>query len=72
MFTSGLTVGACILMNVTIGRHGIIGPLSVVNSDVPPCSVAVGSPPKVVKRFDFNRREWVKYPGTGGEKWTEE
>jgi acetyltransferase-like isoleucine patch superfamily enzyme len=69
---SWIAYNACILMNVTIGRHCIIGALSVVNSDIPPYSVAVGSPAKVVKRFDFNRREWVKYPGTGGEKWGEE
>jgi acetyltransferase-like isoleucine patch superfamily enzyme len=51
---------SCILMNVTIGKHCIIGALSVVNKDIPPYSVAVGAPAKVVKRFDFNRREWVK------------
>jgi lipopolysaccharide O-acetyltransferase len=45
---------------VTIGKHCIIGALSVVNRDIPPYSVAVGSPIKVVKRFDFDTRKWVK------------
>jgi lipopolysaccharide O-acetyltransferase len=49
--------------NVTIGRHCIIGALSVVNKDIPPYSLAVGAPAKVVKRFDFNKREWVKASG---------
>jgi acetyltransferase-like isoleucine patch superfamily enzyme len=57
---SWIAYGACVLPNVTIGRHCIIGALSVVNEDIPPYSVAVGSPAKVVKRYDFDRREWVK------------
>jgi acetyltransferase-like isoleucine patch superfamily enzyme len=56
---SWIAYNACILPNVTIGKHCIIGALSVVNDDIPPYSVAVGSPAKVVKRFDFDRREWV-------------
>lgn len=37
---------------VTIGRGAVIGAGSVVNSDIPAYSVAVGSPARVVKRFD--------------------
>jgi acetyltransferase-like isoleucine patch superfamily enzyme len=58
---SWIAYGACVLPNVTIGKHCIIGALSVVNSDIPPYSVAVGSPAKVVKRYDFDRKEWVKW-----------
>jgi len=60
---SWIAYGACILPNVTIGRHCIIGALSVVNEDIPSYSVAVGSPAKVVKRYDFDRGEWVKWDG---------
>lgn len=60
---SWIAYGACVLPNVTIGRHCIIGALSVVNRDVPPYSVAVGSPARVVKRYDFDRKEWVKVDG---------
>jgi len=49
--------------NVTIGKHCIIGALSVVNKDIPSYSVAVGSPAKVVKQYDFDRKEWVKVNG---------
>jgi len=55
-----IAFNACILPNVTIGKHCIIGALSVVNRDIPPYSVAVGSPAKVVKRFNFETRKWVK------------
>lgn len=58
---SWIAYGACVLPNVTIGKHCIIGALSVVNRNIPPYSVAVGSPAKVVKRYDFDRKEWVKW-----------
>jgi len=57
---SWIAYGACVLPNVTIGKHCIIGALSVVNKDIPSYSVAVGAPARVVKRFDFDRREWGK------------
>jgi acetyltransferase-like isoleucine patch superfamily enzyme len=57
---SWIAYGACILPNVTIGKHCIIGALSVVNKDIPPYSLAVGSPAKVVKQYDFDRGEWVR------------
>jgi len=63
---SWIAYGACVLPNVTIGRHCIIGALSVVNKDIPPYSVAVGSPAKVVKRFDLEKRTWVKVSNEEG------
>lgn len=69
---SWLGYNVCVLPNVTIGKHCAIGALSVVKSNIPSYSVAVGAPARVVKRFDFNRKEWVRYPGTGEEKWAEE
>jgi len=60
---SWIAYGACIMPNVTIGKHCIIGALSVVNKDIPSYSVAVGSPAKVVKQYDFDRKEWVKVNG---------
>ena len=57
---SWIAFGSCVLPNVTIGRHCIIGALSVVNTDIPPYSVAAGSPARVVKRYDFERKQWVR------------
>jgi len=55
---------SCILMNVTVGRHCIIGAASVVTRDIPAYSIVAGNPAKVIKRFDFDRREWVKVVGS--------
>jgi acetyltransferase-like isoleucine patch superfamily enzyme len=59
---SWIAFGSCVLPNVTIGRHCIIGALSVVNTDIPEYSVAVGSPARVVKRYDFVKKQWVRVP----------
>jgi len=52
-----------ILPKVTIGRHAVVGANSVVNRDIPPYSVAVGAPVRIVKRYDFQLKEWVKVSG---------
>ncbi len=48
-----------VLPGVTIGKGSIIGATSVVTKDVPPYSIAVGSPAKVIKKYDFLRSEWI-------------
>lgn len=48
-----------VMKNVQIGFGAIVGAASVVTRDVPPLSIAVGSPARVIKRFDTERREWV-------------
>ncbi|MDR6968290.1 lipopolysaccharide O-acetyltransferase [Flavobacterium arsenatis] len=49
-----------ILPGVRIGEGSIIGSMSVVNKDIPPFSIAVGSPAKIIKQYDFNKNEWIK------------
>lgn len=44
--------GALILRGVTVGESAVIGANSVVTHDIPPRTIAVGSPAKVVKRID--------------------
>jgi acetyltransferase-like isoleucine patch superfamily enzyme len=48
-----------ILPNVTIGRHAVVGANAVVNRSIPPYSVAVGVPARVIRRYDFERKQWV-------------
>ncbi|WP_238692306.1 sugar O-acetyltransferase [Rothia koreensis] len=48
--------GAIVLPGVTVGHDSVIGAGSVVSKDVPPLSVAVGSPAKVVKTLHPDER----------------
>lgn len=50
----------CVLQGVTIGEGCIIGAMSVVNRDIPAYSIAVGSPAKVIKKYNFDTEKWVK------------
>jgi hypothetical protein len=36
-----------------------VGASAVVTKDLPPLSIAVGNPAKVVKRFDFAAQQWM-------------
>ena len=48
------------ICGASVGKHCVIGANSVVTSDVPDYCVAVGSPARVVKKFDFTSNEWKK------------
>lgn len=62
MIGEGVWIGqnASILAGAYIGDHSIIGAGSVVKSKVPRYSIAVGNPAKVVKRWDFDKNDWIK------------
>ncbi|MGA9542871.1 MAG: acyltransferase [Candidatus Sulfotelmatobacter sp.] len=44
--------GATILSNISIGKNAIVGAGSVVTKDVPPSSIVVGNPAKVLRYID--------------------
>ncbi|MGB8969468.1 MAG: acyltransferase [Candidatus Sulfotelmatobacter sp.] len=44
--------GATILSNISIGENAIVGAGSVVTKDVPPGSIVVGNPAKVLRYID--------------------
>lgn len=49
-----------ITAGVTIGKHSVVAAGAVVTKDIPPYSVAVGNPSRVIKRYDETQKEWVK------------
>lgn len=50
------------IISSQIGRNCVIGANSVVLSDIPDYSVAVGAPAKVVRRFNPDTRSWERGP----------
>lgn len=55
---SWLGENVCVL-GVKIGKHCVIGANSVVTKNIPDYSVAVGTPAKVIRYYDFDRNEWI-------------
>lgn len=49
-----------VLPGVQIGNHSVIGAGSIITKDIPPYSVVVGNPARIVKRYDMDLKEWVK------------
>lgn len=49
-----------VLPGSIIGKGSIIGAMSLVNGNIPPYSIAVGSPARVIKYFDFKKNTWEK------------
>jgi len=52
--------GVCVLAGAIIGDGAIIGANSIVRGTIPPATIAVGAPARVVRRWDANLREWAK------------
>ena len=49
-----------ILPGTKIGNHCVVGAHSIVNRQVDDCSVVAGCPAKVIRKYDFNKKEWVR------------
>lgn len=52
--------GVIVMPGVTIGDGCVIGAHSIVNKSIPDNSVAVGTPAKVIKQYNFETRHWEK------------
>lgn len=56
---SWLGENVCVI-GAKIGKHCVIGANSVVTKDIPDYCVAVGSPARIIKQYDFNDNSWKK------------
>ena len=52
--------GATVLGHVDIGHGSVIGANALVTGDVPPFSTVVGSPARVVRRYDVLSSTWIR------------
>lgn len=53
-----IAANSTICSGVTIGKNSAIGANSVVVDSIPPFCLAVGSPAKIVKRFNEKNKKW--------------
>lgn len=57
---SGCWIGENVsIIGASIGKNSIVGANSVVTADIDDYCIAVGSPAKVIKRYDFNSEKWI-------------
>lgn len=47
------------IIGASIGKHCVIGANSVVTRDIPDYSIAVGSPARVIKRYNSFTKQWT-------------
>lgn len=52
--------GVCIMPGVNIGEGCVIGAHSIVTKDIPDYCIAIGSPAKIVKKYNFESKHWEK------------
>jgi len=64
---SWLGINVCVL-GANVGKHCVIGANSVVTKDIPDYCVAIGSPARIIKRFDMESGLWKKTDSFGNFK----
>lgn len=50
----------CVMPGVVIGRGSVIGAMSCVTKSIPPYSIAVGNPAKIIKKLDLKDGLWKR------------
>lgn len=53
-------INTVIMGNITIGRGSVIGANSVVIESIPPFSLAIGNPAKIIKMYNPKIKKWEK------------
>lgn len=56
---SWLGENVCVI-GARIGKHCVIGANSVVTKDICDYSIAVGAPARVIKKYDFGKKRWIR------------
>lgn len=51
---------AVIVAGVTVGKHSIVAAGSIVTKDVPPYSIVVGNPAKLIKQYNSETKNWER------------
>ncbi|MFA6275878.1 MAG: acyltransferase [Pedobacter sp.] len=48
-----------VIGNVRIGYGSIVGANTVITKDIPPFSMVVGNPAKIIKTYNFSLKKWI-------------
>jgi acetyltransferase-like isoleucine patch superfamily enzyme len=50
-----------IIIGAKIGKNCVIGANSIVNKDIPDYCIAVGSPAKIIKKYNLEKEKWERF-----------
>jgi len=53
------------ISGASVGKNSVVGANSVVTKDIPDYCIAVGAPAKIIKRFSFEKQEWLRTDANG-------
>jgi len=56
-----LSAGVTVLAGINVGYGSVIGSGSLINKDIPPFSLVIGNPCKIVKTYNFEKNVWREY-----------
>jgi acetyltransferase-like isoleucine patch superfamily enzyme len=59
--------GSMVIGNVNIGHGSVIGAGSQVTKNVPPFSIVIGNPAKIIKRYSFEKEIWIDGDSVGDD-----
>ena len=58
---SGSWIGENVsIISSNVGKNCVIGANAVVTKDIPDYCVAVGSPARVIRKYNMNEKKWIK------------
>jgi acetyltransferase-like isoleucine patch superfamily enzyme len=55
-----LGANVVVTSGVTVGKHSVVAAGAVVTKDIPPYSIAVGNPARVIKQYNPEKKSWEK------------
>ncbi len=54
------------VIGASVGKQSVIGANSVVLKDIPDYCVAAGAPAKIIRRYSFEKKRWLRTDEHGG------
>lgn len=61
-----------VIGNVKIGHGSIVGANTLITKDIPPFSMVVGNPARIIKTFNFETNQWVSGEYQNDSKYMDE
>ena len=51
--------GVTVIGNISIGHGSVLGANALITKDIPPFSIVIGNPARVLRRYSFSKQKWI-------------